>query len=432
MWLMLLGSGILDQAVEVIKNYPLCDRCLGRLFASLGTGLTNVERGLSLKILIAMHIHSRIVAGEDAYMDLLKQLSINAGGPFLKLYRKLSNEEVPGRLTCYICGDRFNDVVEEYVEKVAKILRSYDVETFLIGFRDPVEMEEAQQEIVDRFRLEHWEKVKEELKREIGKAVMSRYGYRAKYEDPDVVVEIDPVRDEVRAVFPSEIYVARLRKYARDLHIDSKALYGNSIESVLSEKASGVFEAEYISIKPSARIYPGYRVIGSGLSVSVEIHSPKRRFRDVKSVEDALNIDPERYSLEIISRVRRRNIGELGGYIRRIVYRVLVHFDSECIRDKAVEYVAEKIYGLSSEVIAQRTPSRMLRWKYDYTRYGRVKVVDVLGVSRGLFEVVLVSDKNLYIEEVVSGDYGRTEPSVSSVVGCGATPVKIDVLGAEH
>ena len=35
----------------------------------------------------------------------------------------------------------------------------------------------------------------------------------------------------------------------------------------------------------------------------------------------------------------------------------------------------------------------------------------------------------LYIKELITGDEGRTNPSVAGIVGFKATPLKLDVLG---
>ncbi|NLA42040.1 MAG: tRNA pseudouridine(54/55) synthase Pus10, partial [Smithella sp.] len=45
---------ILETARRIVRLGPICDSCLGRQFAMLSTGLTNAERGRSLKTVLAM------------------------------------------------------------------------------------------------------------------------------------------------------------------------------------------------------------------------------------------------------------------------------------------------------------------------------------------------------------------------------------------
>ena len=45
---------ILETARKIISLGPICDNCLGRQFAMLSTGLTNAERGRSIKTVLSM------------------------------------------------------------------------------------------------------------------------------------------------------------------------------------------------------------------------------------------------------------------------------------------------------------------------------------------------------------------------------------------
>ncbi len=46
-------------------------------------------------------------------------------------------------------------------------------------------------------------------------------------------------------------------------------------------------------------------------------------------------------------------------------------------------------------------------------------------------EIVLRCQGGLYIKELISGDGGRTKPSVSDILGVPATCVELDVLNVE-
>jgi len=41
----MLSETILATVAKILEKYPLCDRCLGRLFAYLGKSLGHDERG---------------------------------------------------------------------------------------------------------------------------------------------------------------------------------------------------------------------------------------------------------------------------------------------------------------------------------------------------------------------------------------------------
>ena len=45
---------VLDDARAAIATGPVCDACLGRLFADRSFGLTNPERGKALRVTVAL------------------------------------------------------------------------------------------------------------------------------------------------------------------------------------------------------------------------------------------------------------------------------------------------------------------------------------------------------------------------------------------
>jgi len=49
-------------------------------------------------------------------------------------------------------------------------------------------------------------------------------------------------------------------------------------------------------------------------------------------------------------------------------------------------------------------------------------------LSKNLMELIVVCESGVYVKEVVTGDEGRTNPSVSSLLGKESLPVFLDVL----
>ena len=44
----------LENALEMVRKYSLCDHCLGRQFALLGYNLENKNRGNALKLVLVL------------------------------------------------------------------------------------------------------------------------------------------------------------------------------------------------------------------------------------------------------------------------------------------------------------------------------------------------------------------------------------------
>ena len=90
------------KAMETLLRKPLCDRCLGRLFASFGLGLSNAERGRALKILILMDLHRRVSEGDESSLSQLKIIAENGGPLFSELASKYIGTIKPRK--CVICN----------------------------------------------------------------------------------------------------------------------------------------------------------------------------------------------------------------------------------------------------------------------------------------------------------------------------------------
>jgi tRNA pseudouridine synthase 10 len=79
-------------------------------------------------------------------------------------------------------------------------------------------------------------------------------------------------------------------------------------------------------------------------------------------------------------------------------------------------------------LIKQRTPHRVSHRRADKIRKRRVKDLTVTKIDEKNLELKIDCEGGLYIKELISGDEGRTQPSVSSLLGIPAKCVQLDVL----
>ncbi|MEM2466292.1 MAG: tRNA pseudouridine(54/55) synthase Pus10, partial [Candidatus Bathyarchaeia archaeon] len=105
-------------------------------------------------------------------------------------------------------------------------------------------------------------------------------------------------------------------------------------------------------------------------------------------------------------------------------YRVTVEFEKE-ISDADLKLLEEK---LSGTVIKQRTPLRVLHRRADLTREKYIYKVKAKRLSPKRAELKVRCQGGLYVKELVTGDEGRTTPSVSEILGNKAKPIRLDVL----
>jgi tRNA pseudouridine synthase 10 len=167
------------------------------------------------------------------------------------------------------------------------------------------------------------------------------------------------------------------------------------------------------------------RMLGDGRPFVVEVSSPRTRTPDLDALESRIDEsadgavevgDLHLATYEMVERVK-----ELDASKR---YRMDVRFDApvdEGAFDRALS-------ALSGATIHQDTPQRV-----DHRRASKTRTREVYAASGELHDersatVQIHGEEGLYVKELVSGDEGRTEPSLSDELGVGATVAALDVL----
>ncbi|MEM2254277.1 MAG: tRNA pseudouridine(54/55) synthase Pus10, partial [Candidatus Bathyarchaeia archaeon] len=105
-------------------------------------------------------------------------------------------------------------------------------------------------------------------------------------------------------------------------------------------------------------------------------------------------------------------------------YRVIVEFEKG-VSEEDLKILEQKLTGV---IVKQRTPLRVLHRRADLTREKYIYEVKVKKLSPKKAEMRVRCQGGLYVKELVSGDEGRTTPSVSEILGQKAKPIKLDVL----
>jgi tRNA pseudouridine synthase 10 len=104
-------------------------------------------------------------------------------------------------------------------------------------------------------------------------------------------------------------------------------------------------------------------------------------------------------------------------------YRAKVRFE----RTIAEEELKKAVEKLSYEIINQRTPTRVEHRRADIVRRKKVYEIDILMHKNDIAVLEIVADSGLYIKELISGDEGRTSPSLTEFL-CKAKVEKLDVI----
>jgi tRNA pseudouridine synthase 10 len=436
---------LLEKALEMLEKHPLCDHCLGRQFALLGHGIENNDRGKALKLSLTLQA-SALKQSKNA--DGMKNLKILATNGFSReaaetlryLKKHISQKSQPK--TCFLCENRLQ-LIDGIVQKALKKIANYEYTTFLVGVELPVAAEEREDEFKAAFAISYGESIRHEFGRLLGKKIEAQTGKTVEYRKPDIVLIINPFTEDVKIQVNPLFVAGRYRKLVRDIP-QSKwfcsscrgkgcekcgwtgKLYPESVEELVSNPLLKAAEGEKTAFHASGREDIDARMLGSGRPFVVEISKPKKRFLDLRKIGETIN-DTATGKVEVSNLhftnkdvVRRLKKGESA----QKEYRVLMEFENDT-PEEGLRVLEEKLTGA---LVKQQTPLRVLHRRADLTREKYIYEVKVKKLSPKKAKMEIRCQGGLYVKELVSGDEGRTTPSVSGLLGNRAKPIKLDVL----
>ncbi len=418
---------------RILRQYPLCNHCLGRLFAKLGHGIPNEVRGYSLKTAITMQIHSEILEKKNRELEEeLEILASNAGEPLTRLYKYLYNRDVEVK-KCFICNNLLSrELFEELADKAIEYLREYNASSFLVGVSIDKDTLYRELTVASKTMLEYSESIKNEIKREVGKIVRDKTGIEPDFDRPDIVVIIDYNSLGMRVVVNPILLLGRYWKTGRNISHTiwvSRGVkkYPYSIEEFFNDRLRDVFDAERIVLHASGREDVDVRMIGTGRPMVVEVKNPRFRLVDSSLLNELLSNGV--VEAVILGSASRKHIELLKTELskKQKVYRALVYVE-EGVDSSELEVLEREF---RDRVVEQLTPKRILKRKKERLRTRRVYEVKTVPVADNLFEAIIRADGGLYIKELVTGDDGRTNPSFTSVLGKQAYCLELDVIGVE-
>ena len=145
---------IIKETREILRQYRLCDHCLGRMFAS------------RLRVTSHKNLGNKI--------------------------RKTLNQESPK--SCYICKNLMSQI-DVFLNKILEISKDYDFSTFLIGAILQPSILDRDDIVRSKFKLRGIISIKNDVTREMGKKFGRKTRTKVDYQNPDIVFTIDFKRD---------------------------------------------------------------------------------------------------------------------------------------------------------------------------------------------------------------------------------------------
>jgi tRNA pseudouridine synthase 10 len=391
-------------AEKTLSKFKLCDHCLGRLFAKIGNELTNEERENQLR-------------------------------KHLKQYETVEIDN------CWLCSGLIGEI-QHFADLISESLEMYEFKTFLVGTKIDNDILDKEQELLKYTGSEHTESIKTELKREIGKLLERKLGKEVNFEKPTIMAIIDTSFDIVNLQIKSLFIYGRYNKYRRDIpqtrwfcrichgkgcrKCDYMGnLYETSVEELVAKKILDETESSDESFHGCGREDIDALMLGKGRPFVLEIKNPKVRNLDLSQLERKINIHGKgKIKVTNLRFSDRDEIFRIKAADFRKKYHIVL-IGEKIINKEKLKKAAQ---ALQDKTISQFTPLRVARRRANMVREKKIHKCKIESIDGTMAILTIEAESGTYIKELISGDDGRTRPSISEMIGVPCKVAELDVI----
>ncbi|MEM4295589.1 MAG: tRNA pseudouridine(54/55) synthase Pus10 [Candidatus Anstonellales archaeon] len=303
---------------------------------------------------------------------------------------------------CSICRD--NNKVFAYNIKNSIINKPEGARTFYIKGINTKRLTECMLNEEVFFNFSIGQSIKSWMNAYALQKIKEKTGLEPKTRNPDVYYLISFPDGLVGFEYGDVFIYGKYNKLKSGISQKRWKKYEKSVESIIGEIALNYFQAGAYYLHCSGRedvdvMNFGYRPF------VIELKSAKKRWLDLKALEEKINKSEE---VKVI----------INGYVRDNFVKLVSnsHFDKvykAYIYPALTEEEKEKLKNIKDLVINQKTPKRVLSRRADKLRKRKIYSIDFDEDNA----MIIKAEAGTYIKEFISGDDGRTSPSISSIIG---------------
>ena len=338
-----------------------------------------------------------------------------------------------------------DDDVREYVERIVRLADAWEFHSFTIGTRLTIELADDESRAVRR-----------DLNIRVAMAAAEQL-------PPDRLGPRDPTHENADIVFlvsypgrwvevvPTPLFVyGRYLKFSRDLpqarwlcvRCRGKGMkfghpcgacgglgkmFPNSVEEVIGAPLLDVFRGEDTKFHATGRQDIDVRMLGRGRPFAIELVRPRRRTADLPALEHRINSSQESVAVRELQIAGRALVRKVDTFRADKSYRAIV-----LCRRTLNSTEIDGLKSLAGTTIGQQTPQRVAHRRADKVRMRSIRSASARIVegdgAQTRFELDLLTQSGTYIKEFITGDDGRTRPSLSEILCAECICEQLDVL----
>ncbi|SMH70302.1 tRNA pseudouridine synthase Pus10 [Candidatus Nitrosotalea okcheonensis] len=371
---------VIEETRQILREYSLCDYCLGRMFAS--------------KLRLVSH----------------KNLG--------KKIRKITKQNKPK--SCYLCKNLMPEL-GTFLNKILDMSKEYEFSTFLIGAILKPSILDRDDIVRSKFKLRGIAGIKSDVTREMGKQFGKKTRSRVDYQNPDIVITIDFKKDQCD-IKPKALFLqGRYTKEARGIpqkqvscnRCDGKGCFAcdfhgisefNSVEGHIAKFLFEKFGAQQAKITWIGSEDQSSLVLGNGRPFFVKVINPHKRRVTIPKKVNLGNISV--LNLHVVSKIPTEQIKFKTEVMLEITTEKDLTLEAlnvlKCLKDMPI-------------AISENLPWQNQKRIYDV----KIKKMDTKS-----FTVMMTLDGGIPLKRLVTGN--NVEPNISMLLENGCKCITFD------
>ncbi len=363
-------DAVIEETRQILREYRLCDYCLGRMFAS------------KLRLVSHKNLGEKI--------------------------RKTIKQNKPK--SCYLCKNLMPEL-DVFLNKILDISKEYEFSTFLIGAILQPSILDRDDIIRSKFKLRGIAGIKSDVTREMGKQFGKKTRTKVDYQNPDIVFTIDFKKDQCDIKPKALILQGRYTKETRGIpqkqescnRCEGKGCFAcdfhgisefNSVEGHIAKFLFEKFGAQQAKITWIGSEDESSLVLGNGRPFFVKMINPHKR--KVKL--------PKKIKLGSISILNLRVISKVPTDQIKFKTDVLLEVTTEKDLAPGALDVLESLKDMPISI------SENLPWK----NKKRIHNIKIKKMDTRSFTVFLTLDGGIPLKRLVTGT--NVEPNISMLL----------------
>jgi len=352
----------------------------------------------------------------------------------------LTSKTVP-ETDCQICQGSVVKALQ-VADRLIKKLSDLEFDTFLVGCSLTNSLATSDQILSDY--VNDYQDLKFEIRKEVGLRVVKTLEKEVDFQYPDIAVVIDTAKFRFDLDIRSLYILGRYKKLTRGLPQtkwpcskcrgrgcascnQTGQQYPKTVETVISPYFLEKCQATDTAFHGAGREDIDALMLGTGRPFVLELKNPAIRSIDLQEAMDIINqqddvkISELRYcEKDVIAFIKESSPDS------RKTYRARIALDQPVELPKL-----QQLNELHDLRLDQRTPHRVSHRRADLVRDKTIYQVTVSHLDPQYPELEIEAQGGAYIKEFISGDEGRTVPSIASILDTPAVCTELDVVAVD-